>query len=136
MKTLNLRGYIFYISDNWTNHNTNKIGKWMYFFNNKDFISKICKKAIEENIVDTCKHTNDNDGVACFYIEYDNLNAHRKVINFFLENNLIPKTKNGRYYDISFKTDEQTLNGEYGNDFKAKMKLHQFIDLKNGKWIK
>ncbi len=136
MKTLNLGGYIFYISDNWTNHNTNKIGKWMYFFNNKDFISKICKKAIEENIVDTCKHTNDNDGVACFYIEYDNLNAHRKVINFFLENNLIPKTKNGRYYDISFKTDEQTLNGEYGNDFKAKMKLHQFIDLKNGKWIK
>lgn len=136
MKTLNLRGYIFYISDNWTNHNTNKIGKWMYFFNNKDFISKICKKAIEENIVDTCKHTNDNDGVACFYIEYDNLNAHRKVINFFLENNLIPKTKNGRYYDISFKTDEQTLNGEYGNDFKAKMKLHQFIDLKSGKWIK
>lgn len=136
MKTLNLRGYIFYISDNWTNHNTEKIGKWMYFFNNKDFISKICKKAIEENIVDTCKHTNDNDGVACFYIEYDNLNAHRKVINFFLENNLIPKTKNGRYYDISFKTDEQTLNGEYGNDFKAKMKLHQFIDLKNGKWIK
>lgn len=74
--------------------------------------------------------------MACFYIEYDNLNAHRKVINFFLENNLIPKTKNGRYYDISFKTDEQTLNGEYGNDFKAKMKLHQFIDLKNGKWIK
>ncbi len=136
MKTLNLGGYIFYISDNWTNHNTNKIGKWMYFFNNKDFTSKICKKAIEENIVDTCKHTNDNDGVACFYIEYDNLNAHRKVINFFLENNLIPKTKNGRYYDISFKTDEQTLNGEYGNDFKAKMKLHQFIDLKNGKWIK
>lgn len=136
MKTLNLRGYIFYISDNWTNHNTEKIGKWMYFFNNKDFISKICKKAIEENIVDTCKHTNDNDGVACFYIEYDNLNAHRKVINFFLENNLIPKTKKGRYYDISFKTDEQTLNGEYGNDFKAKMKLHQFIDLKNGKWIK
>lgn len=136
MKTLNLGGYIFYISDNWTNHNTNKIGKWMYFFNNKDFISKICKKAIEENIVDTCKHTNDNDGVACFYIEYDNLNAHRKVINFFLENNLIPKTKNGRYYDISFKTDEQTLNGEYGNDFKAKMKLNQFIDLKNGKWIK
>ena len=53
-----------------------------------------------------------------------------------IENNLIPKTKNGRYYDISFKTDEQTLNGEYGNDFKAKMKLHQFIDLKNGKWIK
>lgn len=136
MKTLNLRGYIFYISDNWTNHNTEKIGKWMYFFNNKDFISKICKKAIEENIVDTCKHSDADEGVACFYIEYDNLNAHRKVINFFLENNLIPKTKNGRYYDISFKTDEQTLNGEYGNDFKAKMKLHQFIDLKNGKWIK
>lgn len=136
MKTLNLGGYIFYISDNLTNHNTEKIGKWMYFFNNKDFISKICKKAIEENIVDTCKHTNDNDGVACFYIEFDNLDENRKVINFFLENNLIPKTKNGRYYDISFKTDEQTLNGEYGNDFKAKMKLHQFIDLKNGKWIK
>lgn len=27
MKTLNLRGYIFYISDNWTNHNTEKIGR-------------------------------------------------------------------------------------------------------------
>ena len=36
---------------------------------------------------------------------------------------------------ISFKTDEQTLNGEYGNEFKATLKLHQFIDLKSGKWI-
>lgn len=93
MITLNSRGFIFYLSDNRPNHNTEKIGKWMYFFKNKDFVSKICKKAIEENIVDTCKHSDADEGVACFYIEFDNLDENRKVINFFLENNLIPKNK-------------------------------------------
>lgn len=45
MITLNSRGFIFYLSDNRPNHNTEKIGKWMYFFKNKDFVSKICKKS-------------------------------------------------------------------------------------------
>ena len=78
MITLNSRGFIFYLSDNRPNHNTEKIGKWMYFFKNKDFVSKICKKAIEENIVDTCKHSDADEGVACFYIEFDNLDENRK----------------------------------------------------------
>ena len=60
--------------------------------------------------------------MACFYIEYDNLNAHRKVINFFLENNLIPKTKNGRYYDVIVQS---TIKSDWGRIKKRLKNIYE-----------
>ena len=53
-----------------------------------------------------------------------------------LDNGLISKTKSGRYYNISFKFDDQTRAGEYGANFEGVLKLDQFIDLKSGAWIR
>ena len=52
-----------------------------------------------------------------------------------LEKNLIRKTKAGRYYNVSFKKDMQTIMGEYGIEFIPKIKLEDFINLDTGEWI-
>lgn len=117
-------------------------GKWMYFFSNMSFADEICKKAIKDHIVTSCKHSNDETGVCCFYINGNDMVAHKRVIAFFIDNGLIRKTKSGNFYNISFKFDDQTSAGEYASnselkvkEFQATLKLDNFIDLKTGKWI-
>ena len=68
------------------------------------------------------------------YIECDDLPAHKRVLQFMLENNLIQKTKAGKLFNISFKLDDQTRAGEYGADFKSEIKLADFVDLYTGEW--
>lgn len=75
-------------------------------------------------------------GVACFYIHGDDDAAHWRVIAYFLEKGLIGKTKGGKLYNISFKYDEQTRNGEYGKNFVAEIKLDHFLNLSTGEWLK
>ena len=53
-----------------------------------------------------------------------------------IDNQLIRKTKKGRYYNMSFKFDDQTRAGEYGDNFEGKIKLEDFIDLDTGEWIR
>ena len=60
---------------------------------------------------------------------------HKRVIQFMIKHDLIRKTKTGRYYNNSFKFDDQTRAGEYGADFEEKIKLSEFIDLNTGEWI-
>ena len=119
------------------------VGKWMFFysFDNMEFAENICKTAIMNGIVEECKYQykqleGDTSGVACFYINGDDAESHKNVIRFFIENNLIRKTKTGKYHNISFKFNSQTRNKEYGKDFKSEIKLSDFINLETGEWIK
>ena len=112
-----------------------KAGKWMCFFYNSDFAENICQKAVDEGIVAQAKHSNAESGVCCFYVEYDDNAAHKRCIQFFLDNDLIRKTKTGKLYNIPFKLDKQTRSGEYGNDFKAEIKLADFLDPVTREWL-
>lgn len=117
-----------------------KCGKWMHFFNDQQFAISVCEKAIAENVCYDCKctdmeRTGKESGVICFYINGDDIESHRKVIKFMLDNNLFPKIKSGRFKNMSFKFDDQTRAGEYGTDYDGKIKLEQFIDLNTGEWI-
>lgn len=127
-------GWIYYLGENYRIPEE-KCGKWMYFFNAHGLVSKICEDAVEKKVVGQAKHTDDESGVACFYVDCDDMEAHKRVISYFIEKNLIRKTKNGRYYNISFKLDKQTRAGEYKDSFHAKIKLSDFIDLYTGEWI-
>lgn len=125
------------------------VGKWMYFFDCLRDASKVktlCKEAIEKDVVKQCKHTNLNTieinpkvkngkGVCCFYLDGNDLEQHKKVIRYFIENDMIPRTRNGRFYNISFKYDRQTEAGEYGSDYYGNIKLEQFVDLFTGEWV-
>ncbi|MBC3514725.1 hypothetical protein [Ruminococcus bicirculans (ex Wegman et al. 2014)] len=75
-------------------------------------------------------------GVICFYLNGDDIANHKRVLQFMMDNDLIRKTKAGKYYNISFKFDDQTRAGEYGSNFEGKIKLETFIDLTTGKWDK
>lgn len=133
--------YWFRSNDNLNSIYDEKAGKWMYFFKDQNHAIEICNKAISENICSECKCSdlkkrNSKTGTLCFYINADDIEAHKRVIKFMIDNNLIQKTKKGNYSNISFKLNEQTENGEYGKDFEGKIKLNDFIDLKTGNWKK
>lgn len=129
-------GWVFYLGENYSSLDENKSGKWMYFFDDHSFANEICEKAILSDVCVESKHTDDSEGVCCFYLNGDDIDSHKKVIEYFVKNNLIKKTKAGKLYNISFKFDRQTRAGEYGEDFTAEIKLDQFVDLQTGEFIK
>lgn len=128
--------WIFFTNENYKYLDTFKMGKWMVYFSesSRQYITEICENAVNKNIVPEAKIAINGD-VACFYLNIDEIEYHRKCINFLLENNLIRKTKTGRYYNISFKKDMQTIRGEYGTKFIPQLKLDDFINLDTGEWI-
>lgn len=130
IRIINRLSYTYYFGEKDTLTN-DKCGKWMYFPNDLTFAEKICSRAVEESIVEQAKHDN-NGGVCCFYLNIDDIAGHRRFIDFFLKNELIPKTKKGRYYNIPFKLDSQTRAGEYGKSFHSKLTLSDIIDLETG----
>ena len=138
MKTMDLCGWRFFIADS-INFKKEKVGKWMYFFRGEDgrnFTEAKCREAVETGIVQEAKCTNSMvEGVSCFYLNSDDTDGHKRVIKYLLDNRMIQKTKTGRYYNISFKLDEQTRAGEYGDAYKSDIKLANFIDLNTGEWI-
>lgn len=141
MDIKHLGGWVYYVEGQ-SHLKDDTAGKWMFFFEPGDETpAKLCQKAVESGVVGIAKHTDDDvaklkgSGVTCFYLNIDDRDAHKKVINFFLEHNLIQKTKTGKLYNISFKLNNQTRAGEYGNDFKSKLTLDQLVDLHTGEWI-
>lgn len=129
------KGWVFYIGEDVNKLDAMKCGKWMYFFNDIAHASEICKKAVMENACAEVKHSYSNEGVCCFYVNRDDVETHKKVISFFLKNNLIKRTKTGKLYNISFKLNSQTSDGEYGSSYNGEIKLDQFVNLKTGEWI-
>lgn len=136
----NFGGWFWFTSGKEAILEKHKCGKWMYFFSDQEYAIELCEKAIDEGVCYECKCADlfaqgCEKGVLCFYLNGDDIENHKRVITFMIKNNLISKTKSGRYYDNSFKFDDQTRAGEYGADFEGKIKLHEFIDLYTGEWI-
>lgn len=131
---ISLGGWIFYLRSGHESLDKDKCGKWMYFFSDEEFADKICRTAVENEVCVEAKHSDSSEGVCCFYLNGDDKLAHRRVIGYFIENNLIRKTKAGKFYNISFKYDNQTIAGEYGPRFNGEIKLDEFIDLNTGEW--
>lgn len=141
-KMVKVGGWIYYLSEKAMLLEKHTCGKWIYFFDKKDFASTmaICEKAVAEQVCweSKCRDMDISDedrGVACFYLNGNDMAGHHRVIQFMLDNNLIPKTRTGRLYNMSFKFDDQTHAGEYGADFEGKIKLNQFVNLDTGEWI-
>ena len=145
VEKIEARGWVFYVdTEKELSLHTPYVGKWMYFFDidDSDFADEICKKAVESGVVAEAKRSDDmmlpiqGTGVCCFYCNGNDMAAHKKVIAFFLQNDLVRRTKSGKLYNISFKLDAQTIAGQYRDDFKAAVKLADFVDLTSGKWLR
>ena len=108
MRKIARRPWVYYLGDESHILERHKCGKWMYFFDDQEFAAEMCRQAVEENIVVRSKHSDADNGVSCFYLNGDDLEGHKKVIEFFLKNKLIKRTKAGNLHNISFKFDDQT----------------------------
>lgn len=121
-----------------------KVGKWMIFFDfpaSREVIKNYCREAVEKEIIPSSKLSNRpnpaGQGVACFYLEIDDYERHKKIIEFLISHNLIRRTKSDeKFYNMSFKLDSQTKNNEYKANFVSKLTLDKLIDLKTGDWLK
>lgn len=136
IEILSNAAWVFYVDEQETDSfDEEKVGKWMYFFNDRTFAEKICRQTVEDGLVAEAKHSNDEEGVCCFYLNCDDMAAHKRIITYFIENRLIRRTKTGKLYNISFKLDSQTAGREYGDKFNAEIKLSKFVNLETGEWI-
>lgn len=109
-------------------------------------LQQLILNAIKHNITPLVKHTNiesdfknshakdDNSWVICWYCN-DDINSLKLLGKYLVDNNLVPRTKTGKLYNISFKYDKQTRNAEYGDSFTAKITLNDLLDLYTGELL-
>lgn len=125
---------------------TDNIGKFMTFGQGdlSNERQELILKAIKQGITPLIKHTDldtfdfnprskDGSWVIVWY-STDEENALKGLAKFLIGHGLVAKTKSGRYYNISFKYDKQTRNGEYGEQFKSSISLGDLIDLNTGEF--
>ena len=127
--------WVAYSQDEPVAVDSERVGKWMYFWADRAVAEDLCRRAVEQGLVISAKHTDGPDGVACFYGHIDDMDFHRGILEFFIENNMIRRTAKGALYNISFKLDDQTRAGLYGSDFSGALKLSSLVDLKTGAWL-
>lgn len=135
MQVVRQGGWIYYLGEGYEGLNPHKCGKWMYFFGDRERAAELCRAAVEEEVVVESKHSDAPTGVSCFYMNGDDMEAHRRTIEFFIKNDMIRRTKAGKLYNISFKYDDQTRAGEYGGAFEGQIKLAQLMNLETGEWL-
>ena len=117
-------------------------GKWICFFERgeEETAHEIAQAAVETGVVSEALVPSDNessqyDSVACcLRIDAADLRAHRRVIKFMLENDLIKKARTGSYYNASFKFDEAKGHAR-GVYYTPTIKLADFIDLRTGEFL-
>ena len=138
MKRIDQSGWRYFVGND-SELDNNKCGKWMYFFKGpegKQHAEELCRQAVESGIVPEAKRADSEDeGVACFYLNCDDLATHKKIIKFFIDHGMIRRTKAGKLYDISFKLDRQTQTGLYGESFSPVIKLSDLMDLYSEEWL-
>jgi len=134
LKHIHIGGWHYYLGKRRKKLNSFS-GKWMYFFNNKRKIRKLCRKAILDGVVCECKHSMAREGVACFYVSATDLVGQINIIDFMLSNEMIKHKNDGSLYNIAFKFDIQTRKKKYGKKFKAELTLDKFIDLTTGEFF-
>lgn len=119
-------------------------GSWRYEFDdtygNLTTAHKICKKAISDGIVNEAKYSDANAlsmnlrimgkaiGWCCLYCHTNDIDAHKRILKFMIENNLIPKDSFGNLLNIEFQRDWCTPPSE---NIKA-IALNDFVNLKTG----
>ncbi|MRB30586.1 hypothetical protein COD76_28005 [Bacillus cereus] len=138
-------GWCWYGS--YTFKETDNVGKFMTFVKDdiSDELQELILQAIKRDVTPFVKHTNPgilkpfnpyakDRTLAVIWYSTDEEKALKNLAKFLIDNGLVPKTKAGKYYNIPFKYDEQTRNGEYGEQFKASISLKDLMDLTTGEF--
>ena len=121
------------------------VGKWILAGIDADKAPALCVAAVLSGAVLEAKHMLLNDGIpipkggsttiCCFYLNGNDMEGHRKIIGFLKRHNYIRRLISGRYVNLSFKYNRQTVDGEYGRTFVPLLRLSDVMDLETGEWI-
>lgn len=130
MKIFQSDKWVYYSVDNFVAFDNDNFGKWMFFFDNVTYAEQICRLAVQSGVCKRAKHANDAGGICGFYTNADDIATHETILRFMLSNNLIRKTKSGKYFDISFKYEEENPD----NTARTPLKLSDFVDLESGQF--
>lgn len=125
---------------------TDNIGKFMTFVQGdiSNEMQELILKAIKQGATPLVKHTDPdmlafnpyakNGSLAIIWYSNDEENSLKGLVEFLIDHGLVSRTKTGKYYNISFKYDKQTQNGEYGEKFKPSISLKDIMDLNTGEF--
>lgn len=119
----------------WNISSLKDCGKWTVTWETRSQAKKYAILAIEEGVTNYVKHTLGEGGAMCFYVSGTDYAGHLKTLNFLINNNLLTLDSNYNYKDISFKFNSQSWMKEYGDPFAGMIKLSDFINLTNGKFL-
>lgn len=116
------------------------VGKWTYQFSDERAAMRICEEALQEGVCLECRCTDISKtkmptGVVCFYVNGDDVEEHRRVIDFMLAHGLIQKTSAGNYCDLVFKFDDATCIQSRDKNLARRVRLADFVDLTSGEWL-
>ncbi|PEE42842.1 hypothetical protein [Bacillus pseudomycoides] len=126
---------------------TDNVGKFMTYVPDdiSDEMQALILKAIKQGATPFVKHTDPdtlafnpyakNGSLAIIWYSTDEEKNLKALAKFLVDNDLVPKTKAGKYWKLSFKYDEQTRNGEYGEQFKPSITLEDLMDLNTGEFF-
>ncbi len=146
MKIIKTAAWVYYLSDAQYQMITEQrqgiddyeqilMGKWMIFCGKYEYAENLCKLAIADCGLSEVKHSADfssGKGLCCFYMFSSDYDTNRGFIGYFRDNGLLPKTKKGKYVNLAYKYDFETILGIYGKP--GTIHLNQYIDLESGEW--
>ncbi|WP_060679612.1 hypothetical protein [Virgibacillus halodenitrificans] len=124
---------------------TDNVGKFMTFGKGdiSNEMQRIILKGIKQGVTPLIKHPDPamqdfnpyskDDWVIIWYSTDEELSL-KSLAKFLINNELVRKTKTGKYYNVPFKYDEQTRKGEYGKQFKPSITLKDLMDLNTGEF--
>lgn len=110
-------------------------GKWEYHFTDSSFARHVCREAIAQGAAAAAKMSDAGKGVCCFYINGNDREAHKRMLEFMLCKNLIRRRGDGAFFDTRFifsLFEKSSLQTECLSDIK----LSQFVNLKRGRMRK
>ena len=140
--------YVFYSNTNQFDTQGLYYGEWLLFFNHQhyQYISQKCYEAVSTGLVKWAKHTNPElvestgHGLLAFKLESSDIQIindkpvapkHQALIQWLLQNNMIPINKSGKYNNIRFKVKTDGKGKHTGNAWNG-FQLSDFIDLTTG----
>lgn len=123
-------------------------GEWLVFFSRQhyDYVRDVCIRAVNSGAVRWCKHSSMSSidergsGVAAFKLDDSDWqqrdgcfvsHSNAMLLIFLRDNNMLRKTKKGRYANIRYKLALDGKGPHTGNDWKG-FSLSDFMDLDTG----
>ena len=127
-------GWNFFTGDK-TNTLGATCGKWEDHFTDSSFAHHVCREAIAQGAAAAAKMSDAGKGVCCFYINGNDMEAHKRMLEFMLCKNMIRRRGDGAFFDTRFifnPFEKSSLQTECLSDIK----LSQFVNLKRGRMRK